>query len=283
MNVEDCRHFYAEEVRIAANLPSGPLIDAFATVPRELYLGGPPWKICSAEHTVMAAYGVTSDPYVATSNPCDLYHNVLAAIVPERHLNNGHPSTLALWISALDLKAGDCVYHAGCGVGYYTAIMAEVVGPSGAIVAIDLDEDLVKRAAINLSEYPRVQPMAGDAATFDPGACDAILINAGITHPAPLWLDRLAEGGRLVMPLTGRTGSGIMLGITKAGHDYVARIVSFVSIYSSPTLRDAEIEPLIASAMSKRSIFNVKRLRLDPHEANKSCLLHTSRMCLSSG
>jgi protein-L-isoaspartate(D-aspartate) O-methyltransferase len=38
-------------------------------------------------------------------------------------INNGQPSALAYWIEALDLKAGDRVYHLGCGVGYYTAII----------------------------------------------------------------------------------------------------------------------------------------------------------------
>jgi len=45
----DYRRFYADEIRVSANLRSSALIDAFAHVPREKYLGPPPWQIESAE------------------------------------------------------------------------------------------------------------------------------------------------------------------------------------------------------------------------------------------
>ena len=34
------------------------------------------------------------------------------------------------------------------------------------------------------------------------GPADAILINAGATHPRSIWLDSLRTGGRLLLPLT---------------------------------------------------------------------------------
>ncbi|HBZ70074.1 MAG TPA: hypothetical protein DEP35_10195, partial [Deltaproteobacteria bacterium] len=46
-------------------------------------------------------------------------------------LNNGHPTTLARFLDFLAIRAGDRVLHVGCGVGYYTAIIAEIVGPYG--------------------------------------------------------------------------------------------------------------------------------------------------------
>ena len=53
--------------------------------------------------------------------------------MPERFLNNGQPSGLAMWFEALDLNAmnGSCI---GCGTGYYTAILANV-GPKGRCVS----------------------------------------------------------------------------------------------------------------------------------------------------
>ena len=63
------------------------------------------------------------------------YHNLLVALDATRSLNNGLPGSLARWIQALDLKTEDRVFHLGCGVGYYTAIMADVVGPDGSVVA----------------------------------------------------------------------------------------------------------------------------------------------------
>ena len=29
--------------------------------------------------------------------------------------------------------------HIGCGVGYYTAIIAEVVGPNGGVIGVEID------------------------------------------------------------------------------------------------------------------------------------------------
>ncbi len=94
------------------------------------------------------------------------------------------------------------------GVGYYTAIMAELVGPSGRVTGIEFDPELAARAKANFAGRPNVEILAGDGATvpFDPA--DVIYVNAGATRPAPAWLDRLKEGGRLVLPLTTAKGFG---------------------------------------------------------------------------
>jgi protein-L-isoaspartate(D-aspartate) O-methyltransferase len=107
MTLEDYRRFYAEEIGYAANVQSPELLAAFARVPREKFLGPGPWRIASAD-------------------PRHLYHNVPVALDTTRDLNNGQPGRLARWIDALQLRAGERVFHLGCGVGYFTAIMAEV-------------------------------------------------------------------------------------------------------------------------------------------------------------
>ena len=61
------------------------------------------------------------------------------------------------------------------------------------------------------------------AATGAIPAADVIYVNAGATHPPPLWLDALKIGGRLVFPLTPDEGFGVMLQITrKAPNIYAA-------------------------------------------------------------
>jgi protein-L-isoaspartate O-methyltransferase len=47
MTIEECRRFYAEGIKLAANIRSDPLIEAFARVPREKFLGSAPWKIAA--------------------------------------------------------------------------------------------------------------------------------------------------------------------------------------------------------------------------------------------
>ena len=200
MALEDYRRFYAEEIEQVASLTSAALVEAYARVPREKFLGPPPWHLASAEVRALAAAGLTQLKYRSTSEPRHLYHNVVVTLDRDKDINNGQPSALATWIQALGLKSGHRVYHMGCGVGYYTAIMAEVVGPAGSVVALDAQPDLAARARDNLAAYPCAAAHAGDGAAFDPGPCDAMLINAGVTHPQALWLDRLREGGRMVMP-----------------------------------------------------------------------------------
>ncbi len=282
---EDYRQFYADEIRLAANLRSKAVADAFARVPREHFLGPGPWQICSGEQAALALMGL-GGMYTPTTDPRDLYHNVLVAIDPSRHLNNGHPSTLARWIDALDLADGDRVYHVGCGVGYYTAILAEAVGPQGQVVAIDVDANLAARAKQNLASYPQVTVHAGDGALFQPGACDAILINAGVTHPHPPWLENLSDGGRLVLPLTASMGenhgTGVMARITRKQAEYPAQAVSFVSIFSSTSVRDAELEAPLRQGLSDKSLLKLKSVRLDPHEKADTCLVHGRAICLSS-
>jgi protein-L-isoaspartate(D-aspartate) O-methyltransferase len=64
------------------------------------------------------------------------------------------------------------------GVGYYTAIIGEMVGPGGHLWAIEVDPELAARATSNLVAYPQISVYSGDGVEFDPGACDAIFVNA---------------------------------------------------------------------------------------------------------
>jgi protein-L-isoaspartate(D-aspartate) O-methyltransferase len=286
MTLDDFRRFYAEEVRWAADLHSPALVDAFARVPREKYLGPPPWQIGSALVRAMSISDLGRMVYRKTDDPRDLYHNVVVALDAAHDINNGQPSALALWIEALDLKAGDRVYHLGCGVGYYTAIIAEVVGAGGSVVGSEVQAELAARAKENLSCYSNVSVHAGDGAQFDPGACDAMLINAGVTHPHPLWLERLREGGRLVLPLTmtatPTVGTGFMAKITRHAGAFSAELVSAVGIFSCSSVRDPQLEPLLAKALASRSLLKLKSVRPDAHAPAETCIVHASGACLSS-
>ena len=49
-------------------------------------------------------------------------------------------------IRQLDLSSGESVLDVGCGPGYLCESMAEIVGPSGAVVGIDVSADLIASA-----------------------------------------------------------------------------------------------------------------------------------------
>jgi protein-L-isoaspartate(D-aspartate) O-methyltransferase len=284
--IEECRHFYAQEIRWVTNLSSQALVDALARVPREKFLGAPPWQVGSAEQRALSISGMVRMTYTPTEDPRDLYHNVLVALDITKDINNGQPSALARWIDALALKPGDRAYHLGCGVGYYTALMAEIVGSSGSVVGIDANVDLARRAKENFASYSHGAIHAADGASFDPGDCDAILVNAGVTHPHPLWLDRLRDGGRLVVPITMAAtptlGQGLMIKITRHGNAYAVETVTMLAIFSGVGLRDPLLEPLMQTALTTGGLLKLKSVRRDSHDASNSCVLHGREVCLSA-
>lgn len=284
MTIEDCREFYAQEVKFAANLATPGLVEAFARVPREKFLGPGPWHLGSAEGRAMSAAGMMQLAYVTVDDPRDVYHNVVIALDRAKDINNGQPSALGRWIDALDLKPGARAYHLGCGVGYYTAIMAEVVGPSGSVVGLDLQPDLAERAKKNLAGYANVRVEAGDGATFDAGECDAMLVNAGVTHPQTMWLERLREGGRLVVPFTmamnPTIGQGVMTKIVRQRGAYSAEMVTALAIYSGGSMRDPLLEPMMLKALTTGGLMKLKSVRRDAHEQVESCVLHGREVCL---
>lgn len=286
------RRFFAEELEAVARLRSARLVDAFAAVPRERLLPAGPWTVLSdGADSYMLMAGIRTRP-TADADPARVYHNVAVAIDPERQLFNGQPGTLAVWIDTLDLSAGMRVLHIGAGLGYYTAVMAACVGDTGRVVAYEVDEALTRDAVRNLAPYTNVDLRCGDGSGPLEKSFDAMLVNAGVTHPLESWLDALAPGGRLMLPVTtplpamGATlGKGVVVLITRQ-HDSAisARVVAFVAIYSALAIRDPALDERIGKALiaGPGQWQAVKRLRRDPHDAAPSCWLHTDTCCFSS-
>jgi protein-L-isoaspartate(D-aspartate) O-methyltransferase len=289
MTLEECRRFYAEEIRYAANLSTMALIEAFARVPREKFLGPGPWKIAGADLTGGGTIYIPTED----DDPRRVYHNVAIGLDPARNLNNGQPGSLAHWIEALGLKAGDRVFHLGCGVGYFTAILAETVGPTGNVITSEVDTEFAHRAQENLASYSNVSVHAGNGMAVDAGACDAMLINAGVTHPQRCWIDRLREGGRIVVPITvpiGNTGlgKGVMVKIMResdgpnSSRRFSARVLTFVAIYHCSSGRDPELEPALGRAFATGGLMRMKSVLTDAHDAGDACLLHAPEVCISA-
>src|SRR5580704_2476498 len=72
------------------------------------------------------------------------YTDDVIGILPKRNLNNGQSSLHAALIAAAAPQPGKHVLHIG--VGYYTAILAELVGATGRVTAIEYDAELAARA-----------------------------------------------------------------------------------------------------------------------------------------
>jgi protein-L-isoaspartate(D-aspartate) O-methyltransferase len=280
-NLTEHRRAYAHAIAEAANLRTPGLVDALATIPRERFLPPGPWLVISA------AGGGKAPMKTPDDDASHLYQDASIAIDPERQLFNGAPSFLSKMIDTLALTAGARVLHIGAGTGYYSAVMAHIVGASGLVVAIEVDAALAMQARTNLSDMPWVEMREGDGTTTG-GPFDAILVNTGVTHPQEAWLDALAPGGRLLLPMTvamsamGPTiGKGVMVLIRRADDVLVPEVLSFVGIYSAVGLRDTAIEAALGQAMRRTSFPNLTRLRRDPHAVSDGCWLHAERFCLS--
>jgi protein-L-isoaspartate(D-aspartate) O-methyltransferase len=256
MDLDLRRRFFAEELEAVATLQSPALVDAFAAVPRERFLGPGPWTVLSdsGESYLMGA-GVRTRT-TPDADPARVYHNIAVAIDPARQLFNGQPATLGAWIDMLGLARGARVLHVGAGLGYYTAVIAESVGSSGRVVAYEADAELAAEAERNLASRSWVEARHGDAATAIDGPYDAILINAGVTHPLDCWLDALGPGGRMMLPVTtampamGPTlGKGLVLRITNGERELSARAVNVVAVYSAVGVRDAGMNECIGNAL----------------------------------
>jgi protein-L-isoaspartate(D-aspartate) O-methyltransferase len=277
-NLNLIRQFYAEELRAVANLLSEALVTAFAKVPREHFLGPGPWQVFSP--------GSESDWTTKNADPSELYHNLLVVIDAERHLNNGYPSFLAFLIDELQLQLGEHVVHIGCGTGYYTAIMAEVIGSKGHVTAIEIDSALAERARSNLSYLSNVEVFEGDGGERDLGSCDAVLVNAGATHARSIWLDSLRPAGRLLLPLTVTDdtdpgGAGRFLKVTRQPEGFTASFVSGVRIFPCVGGRDAELNEQLKKAFDRGDWKSVQSLRRNSHEPTNTCWLHADSFCLS--
>jgi protein-L-isoaspartate(D-aspartate) O-methyltransferase len=210
-----------------------------------------------------------------------LSHNVLVAIDPGRWLNNGHPSFLAWLIEQLELKDGQSVCHVGAGTGYYSAILARMVGEAGRVIAIEVDKVLARRARRTLRDYRQVEVVAGDGFSHNPGPVNAIFVNAGVNHLSSVWLDALRAGGRLVVPLTLKTGWGRILKAMRSTAGWRARFVGQVGIYPCVGSRTRSAELRLQKAFAGGGAEKVRSLRLDKHAENRSCWLHHAAYCLS--
>jgi protein-L-isoaspartate(D-aspartate) O-methyltransferase len=285
------RRYFAEEIEAVACLRTPGLVEALATVPREQFLPPGPWKVASQGDFQTGPRALDALRTTPDADPRHTYHNISVAIDPARQLFNGQPALLCSWIDMLGLAPGSRVLHIGCGLGYYAALMAHVVGEHGRVVAVEVDQELAERAAAALAPWKPVEVRHGDG-TVDlrQGAFDAILVNAGVTHPEPSWLDALSGGGRLLLPLTvsmpamGTISKGPVLLFSNDGdpNSLTARVVGFAVIYSAIGLRDDDLNRRLGEALKTAPFPPVKRLRRDAHDTAPQCWLHTDAFCLSA-
>lgn len=152
------------------------VLDAFARVPRDIFIPSESRHQAYADRPVPIGCGQTiSQPYI-----------------------------VALMIQELHVRPDSRVLDIGAGSGYQTALLA---GLAGWVYAIERIDSLTARAEQTLETLgiANVTMRTGDGTLGWPEQApfDAIVCGAGGPCVPGPWIDQLADGGAIVMPVGG--------------------------------------------------------------------------------
>lgn len=128
------------------------------------------------------------------------------------------PYTVAFMIELLEPKAGDKIFEIGFGSGWQTALLAEIVGAKGQVLAVERIPELFRFGRKNIAKYGfvkkgTVKTIGGDAARGlkRHAPFDKIIAAASAKDLPKEWLKELCPygtfsagrkiGGRLVAPI----------------------------------------------------------------------------------
>ena len=131
------------------------------------------------------------------------------------------PFMVAVMTDLLQPRAEDVVLEVGTGLGYHTAILAEL---SGRVWTIEIVEELAVEAELRLRQlgYTGIGMRVGDGAQGWPehAPFDKILVGAAPELCPPVLIEQLRPGGRMVLP-TGRQGDQRLTVVEKDANGHV--------------------------------------------------------------
>lgn len=124
--------------------------------------------------------------------------------------------TLAKMLEALDIQPEDRVLDLACGLGYGTAVIAEIAGE---VVGVDDNAELAAAAQARLGALgtPRARALHGDLTNATTETFDVIVIEGGVEQVPETVTAQLAPGGRIAaIFMTGALGT-VKVGTKEAG------------------------------------------------------------------
>jgi protein-L-isoaspartate(D-aspartate) O-methyltransferase len=132
------------------------------------------------------------------------------AAVPIGHgQTNSQPSTVRAMLDLLDVSPGHRVLDVGCGSGWTTALLGDLVGPDGEVVGVEIVPELVTMGRENLAacamSWTRIEQARPDVLGAPESApYDRVLVSAEASRVPDQLVDQLVDGGLLVVPVRGR-------------------------------------------------------------------------------
>ncbi|HWO64657.1 MAG TPA: methyltransferase domain-containing protein, partial [Umezawaea sp.] len=174
-----------DALRGDGQITSPAVEQAFLTVPRHLFV--------PAETTLEAAYKASDSVPIKRDGDGVVISSTSA------------PFIQALMIEQAGLVEGMSVLEVGSG-GYNAALLAEVVGPTGQVVSVDIDADVTERASTLLAatgydDRVRVALVDAEHEVPDLDPVDAIIVTVGAWDLSPAWLAQVKPNGVIVVPL----------------------------------------------------------------------------------
>ena len=125
------------------------------------------------------------------------------------------PLVVAFMLEQLEPKEGDKILDIGSGSGWTSALLKEIVGKKGRVIAIDIIPELVEFGKNNVAKYNFIEKgiveficADGSKGYKKEAPYDGILVSAAVQTEVPrAWKEQLKIGGRIVTPI----GSSIWL------------------------------------------------------------------------
>lgn len=221
--------------------------------------------------------------------PLDKAYDTYAAVITKEDEDGAHLSSVsaphiqALMLEQAKIRPGMRVLEIGSG-GLNAAYLAELVGPDGAVTTVDIDPEITERASRLLAEtgYDQVRVVTADAAEPISGLdeVDVVMVTAGAWDVPPAWIDQLAPGGRLVVPLRVR-GLTRSVAFTRVGEHLEsesAKICGFVPMQGSSAHKE---ELLLVTGTEEIVLRFDDGLPVDPSELDNA--VRTERVELWTG
>ena len=122
---------------------------------------------------------------------------------------NSQPRTVQAMLELLDVRPGQRVLDVGSGSGWTTAVLAELVGPTGWVLGLERVPDLVVTGRANVEAagmpWARVRAaVTGVLGAPELAPFDRVLVSAMATRLPVELVEQLHVHGILVVPVAGR-------------------------------------------------------------------------------